>query len=260
VAEPVQEEIIEFYRSGQHADAFVMQLDLEGGRLRRHEGMALQRLKTATGKNRVPLFACGVYQPLKGRLHTSSEPVAELGCSYSEAILRLKDLRKAADTPADEASAAALTGYFAERLSKVLLKLLARGDFGTLRPVYVSPLPGAETGALPYGLNRVVEGACALAGADFTYRPLVYRGEGVPSAHLTETKREPATQVNSLMPLRDPAVRNRFVVLVDDVVSSGYTLRAAGELMNLYNEASARGLALAKTAATVRDQSGAEVL
>jgi len=249
----VQEEIIEFYRSGQHADAFVMQLDLEGGRLRRHEGMALQRLKTATGKNRVPLFACGVYQPLKGRLHASSEPVAELGCSYSEAILKLKDLREAADAPA-------LTAYFADRLSKVLLKLLARGDFGTLRPVYVSPLPGAETGALPYGLSRVVESACALAGADFTYRPLVYRGAGVPSAHLTEAKREPATQVNSLMPLRDPAVRNRYVVLVDDVVSSGYTLRAAGELMNLYNEASARGLALAKTAATVRDQSGAEVL
>lgn len=256
MAEPVQEEIIEFYRSGQHADAFAMQLDLDGRRLRRHQEMALQRLKTATGKNRVPLFACGTYQPLKGKLHASSEPVAELGCSYSEAILRLKDLQEGSDPKAAEA----LIAYFAGRLSRSMLKLLARGDFGTLRPVFVSPLPGAQEGALPFGLSRVVEAACALAGADFCYRPLVYRGLGVPSAHQSESKREPDVQVNSLMPLRDPAVRNRVVLLVDDVVSSGYTLRAAGELINLYNEAFGRGLALGKTAATVRDQSGAEVL
>jgi hypothetical protein len=256
VAEPVQEEIIEFYRSGLHADAFVQQLDLEHGRLRRHQEMALQRLKTATGKNRVPLFACGTYQPLKGSLHATSEPVVELGCSYSQAILRLKDLRAEGEGPAE----AALIAYFAGRLAKSLLKLLGRGDLGTLRPVYVSPLPGAESGALPYGLCKVAESACALASADFLYRPLVYRGASIPSAHLSEAKREPGTQVNSLMPLRDPAVRNRYVVLVDDVVSSGYTLRAAGELVNLYNEAFGRGLALAKTAATVRDQSGAEVL
>lgn len=258
MAEPVQEEIIEFYRSGLHSDAFVMQLDFEQGRLRRHQGMALQRLKTATGKNRVPLFACGTYQPLKGGKH-ASDPLPGLGCSHSEAILRLKELDKAPESP-DAPAVRDLLAYFSGLLAGGLGKLLARGDFGTLRPVFVSPLPGAETGALPWGLCRVVEGACALAGSEFVYRPLVYRGAAVASAHLTETKREPGTQVNSLMPLRDPAARNRFVVLVDDVVSSGYTLRAAGELVNLYNEAYARGLALAKTAATVRDQSGAEIL
>ncbi|HTB23278.1 MAG TPA: hypothetical protein VK914_11315 [bacterium] len=255
MAEPVQEEITEFYRSGQHADAFIMQLDFEQGRLRRHQDMALQRLKTATGKNRVPLFALGGFQPIKGG-RQAADPQPGLGCSHSEAILRLKGLAAAPEKP-EAPEVAALIAYFSGLLAAGLAKLLTRGDFGTLRPVFVSPLPGAETGALPWGLSRVLESACSQAGAEFTYRPLLFRGASVAGVQTTENR--PA-QVNSLMPLRDPAVRNRFVVLVDDVVSSGYTLRAAGEVVNLYNEACARGLALAKTVATVRDQSGAEIL
>jgi hypothetical protein len=201
------------------------------------------------------LFALGSFQPVKGG-RQAADPQPGLDCSHSEAILRLKDLDKAPGNP-DAPDVAALVSYFAGLLAGGLTKLLARGDFGTLRPVFVSPLPGAETGDLPWGLCRVLEDACAQAGSEFTYRPLVYRGASAAGAQTAENKQ---VQVNSLMPLRDPAVRNRFVVLVDAVVTSGYTLRAAGELVNLYNEAFVRGLALAKTAAAARDQSGAEIL
>jgi hypothetical protein len=258
VAEPTQAEIVEFYRSGLHADAFVMQLDHDGGRLRRHQGMAVQRLAQAKGKNRVPLFACGAYHPLKAKLHAVAEPVAELGCTYSEAILKLKALSVEPKGAAPEAEA--LVAYFAARLAGKLTFLKARGDFGTLLPVFVSPVPGSETGPLAWGLNRVAKDACALAGDAFVFRPMVLRGAPIPSAHLSQEPRLPELQVSSLMPLRDPDVRNRVVVLVDDVVSSGNTLRAAGELLNLYDEAFARGLALARTSATLRDRSGAEVV
>ena len=260
MADPVQEEIIETYRSGNHSDAFIQQLSLEGGRLRRHQSMAFQRLKTATGKNRVPLFACGTYQPVKSKLHTSVEPVTELNCSYSEAILQLKELRIAPEDAEGKKRAKTVISYFAARLAQTLAKLLERGDLRTLRPIFVSPLPSAETGALPFGLNKVVEDACALAGADFLYRPLVYRGEAVEKVHLAENKREADVQVQSLLIVRDLGVRNRMVLLVDDVVTTGNTLRAAGELMNLYNEAFARGIGLGKTASTVRDQSGAVII
>jgi hypothetical protein len=260
VPSPRQAEILEFYRAGHHATAFAMQLDLEGGRLRRQRGLALRRLDRTPLDGRMPIFACGIYHPLKGGLHAAGESVPGLGCSYSQAILRLKALRRGAGKSARGAGAAALTDFFAARLAHAFIRLLARGLLDAHAPVAVSPVPGSGAGPLSYGLGAVVERACALAGSGFQYRPLLYRGESVPGSRGGLETRLPELQVRSLMPVRDPSLKHRMLLLVDDVVSSGTTLRAAGALLGLYNEARGLGLALAKTEAAVKDRSGAEIL
>jgi predicted amidophosphoribosyltransferase len=110
-------------------------------------------------------------------------------------------------------------------------------------------------------MNRVAREACALAGPGFVLRPLLLRGAGIPKAHLGARARDQETQIRSLMPLRDLSVRFRPLLVVDDIVSSGATLRAAAELLSVYNEAHGRwGLALARTAAQLRDHAKAELL
>ncbi len=239
----------ELRRGGPAAAARALGAALPGGL----EGLRARARASLEGSaaEPAPLFACGDYLPRaaarKGR-GAGARP------GYSESLLGLKSLRTRGAFASRDGSEA-LCRLLAVRLARGLRRLLAGGGLGAAPgPVLVSPVPGAPAGAPSFGLCRVADLACALAGTEFAFCVLMLRESSVPPAHTTAGRRGPAAHLGTLLPLPPPLPGGPRVALVDDVVSSGATLRAAAALVGaLPGGPRAVGLALGRTPAIFRD-------
>jgi hypothetical protein len=202
---------------------------------------ALVRVKTLAKERLTPLYACGPYHPWASPASFSEEILPEVGLPPSSALLTLKRLRC---VPGGYTSGMPLVRHYADLLASALIRLA--GKHG-LPSAVVCAVPSSRRGGAERGLDRVVEEACAAAGSRFRPLGLLLRTASLEPAHFGRTLRSPEDQIFTLAPALELEPGADWVVLVDDVVSSGTTLRGACALMESYFGVRTLGLALGAT-------------